>query len=171
MIHDARIGQFVKSLPVPHEVADTKYFPAGSVTIGVEYRVFDPAAERAKLTEAEVAAAGPDSLFNQADADQGVCLHVFSTDGLKEYFRFDCFVGEPHYHYIVPGDGNMLVHYDETANGPMIEWALGVVRNRLRPMLLEVGADELAASLDEAALSKAMDELEPLARAQAAASS
>jgi hypothetical protein len=47
------------------------------VTIGLEYRVFDPAAEAAKLTAEEIAATGPDSLFNQADTDRGVCLHVF----------------------------------------------------------------------------------------------
>lgn len=168
MIKNARMGTFVNSLPVPHEPQDTKYFPAGPITIGVEYRIFDPVAEAAKLTAEEVAATGPDSLFNTGGgADQGVCLHVFATDGLTEYFRFDCFADEPHYHYIVPGDGNMLVHFDEVANGPMVEWAVGAIRNRLKPMLLEVGADELAAGLDEAALARAMDEAEPLARAQA----
>ncbi len=170
MIQNSRLGHFVKSLPVPHEPEITSYFPAGPVTIGVEFRVFDPVAERAKLTEAEVAAAGPDSLFNQSDADQGVCIHVFDSTYLSEYFRFDCFLGEPHYHYIVPGEGNMLVHFDEVANGPMIDWVLNTVRHRLAPMLREVGADAAAAALDQQALARAMEEAEPLALQHAAPS-
>lgn len=169
MIHQARMGQFVKSLPVAHEPENTKLFPAGPVTIGLEYRVFDPVAEAAKLTAEEVAATGPDSLFNQTDTDRGVCVHVFATDGLAEYLRFDCFLDEPHYHYIVPGDGNMLIHFDESANGPMLEWALDAVRNRLRPMLAQVGAAQLAEGIDQAELGRAMDEVAPLARAQMAA--
>ena len=66
MIQDARIGAFVKSLPIPHVPADTTLFPAGPVTIGLEYRVFDPVAEAAKLTPEEITAAGPDSLFGQS---------------------------------------------------------------------------------------------------------
>jgi len=168
MIQQARMGQFVKSVPVPHEPENTKLFPAGPVTIGLEYRVFDPVAEAAKLTAEEIAATGPDSLFNQTDTDRGVCVHVFATDGLAEYLRFDCFLDEPHYHYIVPGDGNMLVHFDASANGPMLEWALDAVRNRLQPMLAQVGAAELAEGVDEAELNRVMDEVAPLARAQMA---
>jgi len=170
LIEDAKIGTFVRSLPVPHEPADTRLFTAGPLTIGVEYRLFDPVAEAAKLTPEEVAATGPDSLFHTGGgADQGVCLHVFATEGLAEYVRFDCFAGEPHYHYIVPGEGNMLVHYDELANGPMVDWAVGAIRRRLRSMLAAVGAADLAAEIDDVALAAAMDEVEPLARAQGAA--
>lgn len=166
MIHRARMGAFVQSLPVPHEVENTTLYAAGSVTVGLEYRVFDPQAEAAKLTPAEIAAAGPDSLFNQTETDRGVCVHVFATDGLAEYLRFDCFLGEPHYHYIVPGDGNMLVHFDEAANGPMLDWVLDALGHRLRSMLQQVGADDIATGLDEGALARALDELGPLARTQ-----
>jgi hypothetical protein len=169
MIQDARIGTFVKSLPIPHVPADTVLFPAGPVTIGLEYRVFDPVAEAAKLTPEEVAAAGPDSLFGQTTVDRGVCLHVFGTDSKAEYLRFDCFLDEPHYHYIVPDDGNMLIHFDETANGPMLEWALEAIERRLGAMLTLVGAGALAASVDEALVLQALAELRPLARAQMAA--
>ena len=169
MIQQARMGQFVKSLPVPHEPENTKLFPVGPVTIGLEYRVFDPVAEAAKLTAEEIAATGSDSLFNQTATDRGVCVHVFATDGLTEYLRFDCFLDEPHYHYIVPGDGNMLIHFDESANGPMLDWVLDTVQNRLRPMLALVGAAELAAGIDDAELARTIDEVAPLARAQLAA--
>jgi hypothetical protein len=167
-IHDARMGSFVKSLPVPHEVDSTKLFPAGPVTIGLEYRVFDPVAEAAKFTAEEIAATGPDSLFNQTETDRGVCVHVFGTEDQAEYLRFDCFLDEPHYHYIVPGDGNMLIHFDEASNGPMLEWVLDTVRHQLGSMLELVGATHLSESLDEAELGRAMDEVGPLAREQMA---
>ena len=158
------VGQFVKSFPIPHEPADTQYFAAGPLTIGVEYRLFDPVAERQRLTQEEIDAAGPDSLFSRDDVDQGVSFHVFATEGLVEYLRYDCFADEPHYHYIVPGDGNMLVHYDTTANGPMVDWAVRMIRTRTPEMLDAVGATELAEGIDPGVLSAAMDEAEATAR-------
>jgi hypothetical protein len=171
VIHDARMGHFVASLPVPHVPADTRYLAAGPITIGVEYRVFDPVAEAAKLTPAEIEAAGPDALFGRDDPDQGVCLHVFATEGLAEYLRFDCFESEPHYHYIVPSEGNMLVHFDPVANGPMLDWALAALRTRLGLMLGEVGAASLAAAVGASRLAAVLDEAEAVARAALAGTS
>ncbi|BCB76576.1 hypothetical protein GCM10022251_22450 [Phytohabitans flavus] len=155
---EMRVGNFIESIPVPHEPEKTRYFPAGSLTIGLEYRVFDPVEEAKKLTAEEIAATGPDSLFHRQDTDQGVSLHVFATDGLAEYLRFDCFADEPHYHYIAPERGNMLVHFDEVTNGPMLDWALRVVRTRAPQMLTAIGADALAASVDADLLNAALNE-------------
>ncbi|HEY2399994.1 MAG TPA: hypothetical protein VGI23_06540, partial [Steroidobacteraceae bacterium] len=91
MIDAERMGTFVLSLPVPHEPQATTFVAAGPITFGVEPRVFDPVAEAAKLTAEEIAAAGPDALFNSDQVDSGVCVHVFATEGLAEYLRFDCF--------------------------------------------------------------------------------
>jgi len=159
-----RVGDFIESIPVPHEPADTRYFPAGPLTLGVEYRVFDPVEEAKKLTPEEVAATGPDSLFHRQETDEGVSLHVFATDGLAEYLRFDCFADEPHYHYIAPERGNMLVHFDAVTNGPMLEWALHVVRTRVPQMLTAIGADTLAAAVDADLLNAAVDEAAAAAR-------
>jgi hypothetical protein len=161
-ITNAPMGTFVPSIPVPHDPAVTTYVQAGPVTFGVEPRVFDPVAEAAKLTAEEVAAAGPDALFHAAEPDSGVCLHVFDSVELTEWLRFDCFDGEPHYHYIVPGQGNMLVRYDRTANGPMLPWAVGVLRRRLPEMLALLGAGHLAVSLDPDRLAAALDHVERL---------
>jgi hypothetical protein len=161
------MGTFVKSLPVPHEVENTTLFPAGAVTLGLEYRVFDAAAEAAKLTAEEIAATGKDSLFNQGGGvDRGVCVHVFGTDDQAEYLRFDCFLDEPHYHYIVPGDGNMLIHFDQTSNGPMLEWALDAIGKRLGQMLALVGATTIVANLDDEEVRAALRALAPQAREQ-----
>lgn len=158
------VGQFVKSFPIAHVPEDTQYFAAGPLTIGVEYRVFDPVAERARLTQEEIDAAGPDSLFSSDDVDQGLSFHVFATEGLVEYLRYDCFADEPHYHYIVPGDGNQLVHYDPAANGPMVDWALQNLRTRTAEMLDAVGGADLLKDLDAKAWAAALDEAEASAR-------
>ena len=159
-----QLGEFVYSTPLPHDEANTLLYPAGPITIGVEYRVFDPAVERQRLTQEEIDATGSDSLFSRDEIDQGVCLHIFSTDGFDEYLRFDCFSDEPHYHYIVPPVGNVLVHYDTVAGGDMLEWALETIRHRLRDMLAVVSADDLASAIDQDALSAALDEAAAAAR-------
>jgi len=165
MIDTERMGTFVASFPVPHEPRKTTLVAAGPLTFGIEPRVFDPVAESAKLTPEEIAAAGPDSLFHSEQVDGGVCVHVFGTEGLAEYLRFDCFADEPHYHYIIPGRGNMLVHFDRVANGPMLEWTMRTLRDRLPELLRQLGAAELAASLKPAELERALDEVERVASA------
>ena len=165
MIDTERMGTFVASFPVPYERQATTFIAAGPITFGVERRVFDPVAEAAKLTAEEIAAAGPDSLFHSDQVDGGVCVHVFGTDGLDEYLRFDCFDSEPHYHYIIPGKGNMLVHFDRVANGPMLEWTMRTLRGRLPELLTQLGAEQLAAALKPAELERALDEVQRVASA------
>lgn len=165
MIDSERMGMFVASFPVPHEPDATTFIEAGAITFGVEPRVFDPVAEAAKLTPEEIAAAGPDALFHSDQVDSGVCVHVFRTDGLAEYLRFDCFDDEPHYHYIVPGRGNMLVHFDRIANGPMLDWTLRTLRSRLPDLLAQLGAEDVARSLQPHAIERALTEVERAARA------
>jgi hypothetical protein len=169
-LRDGRLGHFVASIPVPHDPEATELIRAGAVTVGVEHRIFDPAVEAAKLGAAAITAAGPDSLFASGTVDQGVCLHVFAGAGTTEHLRFDCFDDEPHYHYIVPngpGTGNMLVHHDAAANGPMLAWALNVLRTRLPDLLRLADADDLAdavESSDSGELASAMERVEQLAR-------
>jgi hypothetical protein len=165
MIDAERMGTFVASFPVAHEPRATTFVAAGPITFGIEPRVFDPVAEAAKLTAEEIAAAGPDALFHSDQVDSGVCVHVFATDGLAEYLRFDCFNDEPHYHYIVPGRGNMLVHFDRVANGPMLDWTLLTLRGRLPEMLTQLGAEKLAAALKPKELERALDEVQRVASA------
>lgn len=144
MIADTRLGKYVTTPLHPHDANATTLFAAGPITIGLERRVLEPAMD--------AASAG------------GVCVHVFATDTMAEYLRFDCFRDGPHYHYIVPGDGNVVVRFDEAANGPALDWALSAIRLRLRAMLTQVGADTLAARVDDAALASAVDKADAQAR-------
>jgi hypothetical protein len=79
--------------------------------------------------------------------DGGMTLHVLGTaDGL-EHLRFDCFEKEPHYHYIHQDDlSNVVVRFDDIAEGDPVRWTLERVRNRLPEMLEHAGAGELAAA-------------------------
>lgn len=165
MIDAERMGTFVASFPVAQVPEATTLVEAGPITFGIEPRIFDPVAEAAKLTAEEIAAAGPDALFHSDKVDGGVCVHVFGTDGLAEYLRFDCFDDEPHYHYIIPGKGNMLVHFDRVANGPMLEWTMRTLRGRLPEMLMQLGAEKLVASLRLEELERALDEVQRVASA------
>jgi hypothetical protein len=145
-------------MPIPAIDAQTEYFEAGNVRIGVEYRV---------LTEA-VAAANRASLMNATGDvrgnleeldDCGVSLHVFGlSDGeYLEYLRFDCFQEEPHYHYVGwSRRSNELLHIDPVADGDPLAWALDRIRTRLPQMFERAGAPQAAAMVDLRAIETIM---------------
>ena len=111
--------------PQPPVEENTRWFEAGAVTIGVEYRELDPANLVATYAGnaadmAEIEENSPEGGF----ADEGVSLHVRGTEDGHEYVRFDVFDGEPHYHYVRPtGDHNNVVPFDAVADGDMLPWA------------------------------------------------
>lgn len=148
MAETLTFGEVHGKEPIPHSERDTVIVDAGAVRIGVEYRIVTPEAIQQyieDLKERDPAAAAeidPDDVTLLED--EGVSLHVFDTDSGREYLRFDCFEGDPHYHYITPGERNFVVAYDGFANGPILEWALGQINRRLAPMLEFAGAPQLA---------------------------
>jgi hypothetical protein len=151
--------------PQPPVEENTRWFEAGVVTIGVEYREVDPENLVATYQDnaedmAELRERSPEGGFT----DEGVSLHVRSTEDGHEFVRFDVFDGEPHYHYVRPtGDHNNVVSFDPVADGDMLPWALDRLRNRLGDMLAEAGGGDLAPRLDGALLGKVVDEVGGLA--------
>jgi hypothetical protein len=137
-------------MPIPAIAANTEYFDAGIIRIGVEFRVLndvDVAAIRATLEGAQGAETG--RLENLDDS--GVSLHIYGGVGeqAREYLRFDCFVEEPHYHYVGwSRKSNEVLQIDPVADGDALAWALERVRTRLPQMLMRAGADEIAAQVD-----------------------
>ncbi len=144
--------------PLPLVEDDTTFFPAGAVTLGVEFRQVDVETLKAGFGEELVSAENP-----TIDA-AGVSLHVLGTQDKKEYLRFDCFDKDAHYHYIEWGVRQIVVPYDQAAGGDMLTWALDAIANRLDAMLRFAGADELAAAVDMEAVRVALTEVAPLAR-------
>jgi hypothetical protein len=149
------LGYRHDGVPVPPVPEATTYIDVGALTIGIEYRFLtDEIVEAAREKEPRLAEGHPDAPLQ----DEGVSLHVCDNDR-TEYIRFDNFGGDPHYHYIVPGAYNVMVPYDEAANGPFLDWALERLQASMPDMLREAGAGELADRVDGAGMGSTMAEV------------
>ena len=163
------IGKVYAIPPQPHVAADTRLVPAGAVTFGVEYRDLDPESLRATYAGnaehlAELEEKSPEGGFS----DEGVSIHVFDSDDMHEYVRFDVFAGEPHYHYnhkVPPGGEvvNNVIEFDVVANGEMLPWVLHALRTRLDALLANAGGTHLVGRLDPATIATAVDEVAAIA--------
>ncbi len=155
--------------PIPPDPAHTTYVDAGSLRIGVEWRLLDDAELAANYEGAamdEIQA----NLKTPTVEDNGVSIHVVAADDGHEYLRFDCFRDGPHYHYIEPsGEKQTIVDFDPVALGEMLPWTLLQLRERLAPMLTYSGGAALAGTLDTAAITQALEEVERLAHEAEAA--
>jgi hypothetical protein len=139
-------------MPIPPVEAQTEYFDAGAVRVGVEYRLLTDAIARAAAVPA---ARGSDRADPASFDDRGVSLHVFGDDGdgPQEWLRFDCFQEDPHYHYVSwKARANEMLHIDPVADGDPLAWALERIRTRLPQMLERAGASGLAARVDPRAV-------------------
>ena len=163
------IGKTYAIPPQPHDEAHTRLVPAGAVTFGVEYRDLDPEMLRATYADdeaqlAELEEKSPEGGFY----DEGVSIHVFDTQDMHEYVRFDVFAGEPHYHYnhkVAPGGEvvNNVIDFDVVANGEMLPWVLAALRTRLPALLENAGGGHLVARLEQATIDAAVDQVTALA--------
>ena len=135
-------------MPIPPVEAQTEYFDAGAVRIGVEYRLLDDAIAEAGEPER---ARGSDEAPPDLPDDRGVSIHVFAVRGdeAQEHLRFDCFEEDPHYHYVCWADrSNEMLHLDPAAEGDSVAWAIERLRTRLPQMLERAGAPDAARALD-----------------------
>jgi len=159
------IGKVYAIQPQPPVEENMRYFDAGALRFGVEYRALDPESLVETYKDrpeqlAEMLEQSPEGGF----ADEGVTVHVFdATDG-HEYLRFDMFDEEPHYHYIhKTTDGsivNNVIDFDVPALGDMLPWTFERLRTRLELMLAEAGGDTLAEKVDAATVAKALSDVE-----------
>jgi hypothetical protein len=145
-------------MPIPPVEANTRWFSAGALRIGVQYRVLDDAVVAA--TDAQLGAAnGTERGQTTGLDDRGVALHVCAEqDGeWREFLRFDCFQEDPHYHYVSHRERkNEMVHLDPIADGDALAWALERIRTRLPQMLARAGGADVVARLDARALEEAL---------------
>ena len=150
--------------PIPPDDEHTTWVDAGAIKIGVEYRLLDDAGladnyQGEQMDEIQAATGG------KTVEDNGVSLHVSSSEDGHEYLRFDLFHQEPHYHYIEPtGSKQTIIDFDRAALGPMLPWALNQIRTRLEEMLTFAGGQALLPSLEPARIAAALTEVEKLAR-------
>ncbi len=150
-------------MPIPPVEAQTRYFDASPISIGVQYRLLDDAIVAASRIETAMGNASGPSEFD----DRGVALHIFgSVDGERlEYLRFDCFDEDPHYHYICWRDrSNRMIHIDPIAEGDPLDWALERIRTRLPQMLEFAGAPQIAAEVDLERIEKILPRVREVAK-------
>jgi hypothetical protein len=128
------------AMPIAPLDTHTTYFEAGSIRIGVEYRLLDDEIAEASSTQS---AQGDEAGKETLGQDRGVSLHVYGREGgeMLECIRFDCFDEDPHYHYIGwAGKSNEMIHIDPVAQGDPLKWALDCIHHRLSAMLNRAGA-------------------------------
>jgi hypothetical protein len=94
----------------------------------------------------------------------GPTIRVLGGDDEHEYLRFDMFDVNPHYHYEPPAQDERILMLDTVAEGDPVSWAIARLRDRLVPMLAEADGEALAGAIDDQALTRAVDEVESLAR-------
>lgn len=166
-MEEPRVGVVYSMQPEPPDDANTRWFEAGAIRLGLEYRVVDPerlAEAYAGSAEdmAELAANSPDGGFS----DCGVSIHVVGTEDRHEYLRFDAFEDDPHYHYVRPTrDYNHWVPFDAVAGGDILDFTFRCLRERLPAMLSHAGGASIAERLDRERLAPALEEIERIAYA------
>jgi hypothetical protein len=124
--------------PVPERCVSV---PAGPLRFEVEARHLDDRAVSGTVGgEPET----NDAVFD----DYGPTLHVYGADDGIEHLRFDCFAHKPHYHYVQDGGAvNTVCRIDQFAEGDVVEWTLGRLRERLPEMLEHCRLEDLAADV------------------------
>ncbi len=141
------LGNRYNNDPIPPVAEATTYYPVSALSIGVEHRLLNDEIVDTVFTseelQASVAVGRPDVL-----EDEGISLHVCDGESGLEYLRFDAFVKEPHYHYMFPGEYNIVIPFDRAASGDMVEWSIHCIRERLEPMLAYCGASDLWRRID-----------------------
>jgi hypothetical protein len=94
----------------------------------------------------------------------GPTVRVLGGDDGHEYLRLDMFHASPHYHYEPPGEPERVLMLDTDAEGDAVEWGITKLRDRLAPMLVAAGGQDLVADLDVPTLERALDDVEALVR-------
>ncbi len=94
--------------------------------------------------------------------DEGLTFDV-TTVGDKDgdrILRFDCFSKTPHYHV---GSAPKSPVHDMIAEGiaDPVRWTLEQLKTRLPSMVAEAGYDDIAKTIDQAAIAQSLTRAEP----------
>jgi hypothetical protein len=103
--------------------------------------------------------------YSKTNTDRGPSLRIYGDVEGKpvQLLRFDCFDQGPHFHYDPEGKNNQL-RMDKTKVTDPIAWSMDYLRGNVASLVRIAGYGELAAQLDEAALTAALPTVEKALR-------
>ena len=161
-----QLGRAYTVMPIPMVPEHCVEISAGPVTFVVEARALSDDA----IIENEKSRGVSDGVDHDKGVDDyGASLHVCDADGRlgKEFLRFDAFDNEPHYHYIFnESQSNVVVRFDNVAEGDPLEWTLRGVGSRLAEMLEYAEGADVAAAVraNPRAVSAGLERLDEVLR-------
>ena len=102
---------------------------------------------------------------NTRTGDRGPSLRIYGDveDKPVQLLRFDCFEGQPHFHYDPEGKNNQL-RMDKTKVSDPITWSMDYLRGNVASLVRIAGYSALADQLDGAALNAALPTVEKALR-------
>ena len=94
--------------------------------------------------------------------DEGLTFDITTAgpeDEGKRILRFDCFYKNPHYHVGASGENSVHNMKDEGVEDP-VRWTLDQLKTRLPAMVKQAGYEEIAAKIDQQAITDQLTRLE-----------
>ena len=95
-------------------------------------------------------------------SDEGMAIHVLSDVAGQEVelLAFDCFEGDPHYHY-GPRNEDIRIYWDITTSGETLRWTLDQFKaGNLRKMIERAGYPSIASAVDEKLVQEKLPAIE-----------
>ena len=95
-------------------------------------------------------------------SDEGMAIHVLAdvADQEVELLAFDCFEGDPHYHY-GPRNEDVRIYWDVTTSGETLRWTLDQFKaGNLRSMIERAGYPSIAKAVDERLVQEKLPAIE-----------
>jgi len=140
------IGKRQPFPPITIIPEDTRYIPAGAITIGVGHRILTE-----KIADEYLEKVGYPRVKTTGykhNDDGGVSIYVLDNER-REHFRLDVFDAQPHYHYVFQNENAQArVLLDPVTTGDPMQWAMWCLVNRLPEILRHEGQPELAQKVD-----------------------
>jgi hypothetical protein len=103
--------------------------------------------------------------YSNTRTDRGPSLRIYGNveDKRVQLLRFDCFDGQPHFHYDPEGKNNQLRMDKANVEDP-ISWSMDYLRGNIASLVRIAGYSALAEQLDDSVLTAALPTVEKALR-------
>ena len=96
-------------------------------------------------------------------SDEGLTFDITTAgteDEGKRILRFDCFYKNPHYHVGASGGESAAYKMKDEGVEDSVRWTLDQLKTRLPSLVKQAGYEEIAARIDQQAISDQLTRLE-----------